>query len=273
MDTIIAVVAGATRGAGKGIALALAEAGATIYVVGRSTRSKPNPNMVGTIEDTVEEINAMGGRGIPYSCDCSDPDQVAALFQTVEQEQGQLHVLANAAWGGHDVEWDTSPFHQQAAKQWEYMFERSVKNYLLCSCAAVPLLQKTPGSLVVNISFWDDDKYTGHLYYDLSKQAMNRMSLGIAKELADQDVTSIALSPGYMRTERVEAALAADPSMAETFGVPTETTRYVGRAVTALLKDSDKQRWNGQSLRVGDLAPIYSFTDLDGSQPAAFKLP
>lgn len=273
MSNIVAVVAGATRGAGKGIALALAEIGATVYIVGRSTRLNPNPTIVGTVEDTAEEVTALGGQGIPYPCDCTNPAQVEKLFELVQNQHGQLHVLVNSAWGGHDVEWDQSAFHEQAATQWEYMFERGVKNYLLCSCTATPLLQQTPGAMLVNVSFWDDDKYTGNLYYDLAKQAMNRMALGLSHELSEQDVTCIALSPGYMRTERVEAALREDPSMAEKFGVPTETPRYIGRAICAVLQDNEKQRWNGKYLRAADLAPIYGFTDLDGTQPEAFRLP
>ena len=164
-------------------------------------------------------------------------------------------------------------FYNNPSVNWTYMFDKGVKNYLMVTCFAIPLLQKGNQPLIVNISFWDEDKYTGSFFYDLSKNAMNRMVLGFHHELSKDGITSIALSPGYMKTERVLEALRKDPFLKEKFGVPGETTRYVGRAVTALYNDPEKMEKSGKALRVGDLAKLYGFTDLDGTQPEAFRLP
>ena len=269
----IAVVAGASRGAGKGIALALAEIGATVYVVGRSTNASNKGGALGTIEMTSDKVNKLGGAGIPVQCDCSKEEEIKSLFNKVEKEHGRLDLLVNSAWGGHDVEPVFGEFYEHTALNWEYMFNKGVRNYLLCSCLAAPLLMKTKNSLLINISFWDDDKYTGSLYYDLSKNAMNRMVIGFGKEMYKHSVTAISLSPGYMRTERVMQAIENDPTLTEKFGVPTESTRYVGRAVAALLMDENKLSKTGGVYRVGDLAREYDFYDIDNAQPEAFTLP
>lgn len=272
MDKIIALVAGASRGAGKGVALALAEIGATVYIAGRSSR-EDNPNPLGTIEQTAAAVNQLGGQGIAVKCDCGDSTELKALFQQIERQHNRLDILVNAAWGGNEAPVFEGDVFEKVELNWEYMFEKGVRNYLLTACLGVPLLKKSKRALIANISFWDDDKYTGHLYYDLAKHAMNRMALGLHHELKEDKVTVVALSPGYMKTERVMAALEKDPSLAEQFGVPSESTRYVGRAVTALFQDEEKWKNSGRCLRVGDLAQVYGFTDIDGTQPPPFLLP
>lgn len=272
MNPVIALVAGASRGAGKGIALALAEIGATVYIAGRTSRTE-GPNPLGTIEDTAAAVNELGGTGIAIKCDCGKKEELEALFQQIDQEHQHLDILVNAAWGGNEAPVFEGDVFKSVELNWEYMFERGVRNYLLTSCLAVPLLRKAKQALIANISFWDDNKYTGHLYYDLSKNAMNRMALGLHHELSKDHITVVALSPGYMKTERVLDALAKDPGLADKFGVPSETTRYVGRALTAIYQDANKLKKSGQCFRSGDLAREYDFTDLDGTQPEAFLIP
>lgn len=269
---IIAVVAGASRGAGKGAALALAEIGASVYVVGRSTDANQQPDTLGTIDQTAREVDALGGKGIPYACDCSDPAAVTQFFQYVEAQHGRLDILVNSAWGAHDVELTWGPFYENTAQDWEYMFNRGVKNYLLCSVGAVPLLKAAGQGLIANISFWDDDQYIGTLMYDLAKNAMNRLAFDLSLELKADQVCSVALSPGFMDTEKVRESLEKNPAMADTVGTPGESTRYVGRAITALWKDDNRMAKSGRALRVADLAREYGFTDLDGSQPEAFRV-
>lgn len=272
MEQIIAVVAGASRGAGKGAALALAEIGATVYCVGRSTDKNQPQSALGTIDQTAREVDELGGIGIPFVCNCSDPEAVNGLFQAVQQQQGRLHILVNSAWGAHDVELGFGAFYESAAQDWRYMFEGGVKNYLLCSAAAVPLLRAAGSALIANISFWDEDKYIGSLMYDLAKNAMNRLAYNLGIELKKDQVTAVALSPGYMNTEKVQEAMQKDPSLPEKVGLPGESTRYVGRAIAALWQDEKRLEKTGRSLRVADLAREYGFTDLDGSQPEAFRL-
>jgi NAD(P)-dependent dehydrogenase (short-subunit alcohol dehydrogenase family) len=217
-------------------------------------------------------VNELGGTGIPLACDCSDPAAVEAAFQRVQERHGLLHILVNSAWGAHDVELNFGPFYETAARDWTYMFDRGVKNYLLCASAAVPLLRKAGGALIANISFWDDDKYIGTLMYDLAKNAMNRLAYDLSIELKSDRVSAVALSPGYMNTEKVQEAMRKNPSIVETAGLPGESTRYVGRAVAALWQDEQRQHKSGRALRVADLAREYGFTDVDGTQPEAFKL-
>lgn len=271
-DSIIALVAGASRGAGKGAALALAEIGATVYCLGRSTDKNRKPDTLGTIDQTAKEVDELGGKGIPLVCDCSDPEAVDRAFKVVQEQHGKLHILVNSAWGAHDVELNFGAFYETAARDWKYMFDRGVKNYLLCSAAAVPLLRAAKSSLIANISFWDDDKYIGSLMYDLAKSAMNRLAYDLSIELRSDQVTAVALSPGYLNTEKVQEAMEKNPAIVEQVGLPGESTRYVGRAIAALWQDTKRLEKSGRAMRVADLAREYDFTDLDGTQPVAFRV-
>ncbi len=285
----IAVVTGASRGAGKGIALELGAAGATVYVTGRSTRAQPPttysrilalsqlPRMPGTIEDTAEEVTGQGGRGIPVHCDHTDPAEVESLFARVQQDEGRLDLLVNNAWGGHEAFTGVfdAPFWDQPLDQWDAMVDRGVRNHLLASRAAVPLMLRRRGGLIVTTTFWDRDRYIrGNLLYDLAKSAMNRLAFGMAEELRPHGVASVAVSPGWMRTELIltghrtdEAHWRERPALAR-----TESPRYVGRAVVALAVDPGVLECTGQVLRVADLARKYGFTDVDGRQVEAFEL-
>jgi NAD(P)-dependent dehydrogenase (short-subunit alcohol dehydrogenase family) len=285
----VAVVTGASRGAGRGIALELGAAGATVYVTGRSTRAAPAAgydgmlalaklaHMPGSIEETADEVTRLGGRGIAHRCDHTQDGQVQALFERVQAEQGRLDLLVNNAWGGHES-FDgifQRPFWEHPLAHWDSMMDRGVRNHLLAARHAAPRLVRQGHGLVIATTYWDRDRYlAGNLYYDLAKAAITRLAFGIAQELRPHGVASLALSPGWMRTELVLAGHATDeqhwhaaPELAR-----TESPRYLGRAVVALATDPAVLARSGSALRVGDLAREYGFTDIDGRQPPAFEL-
>ena len=285
----VAVVTGASRGAGRGIAIELGAAGATVYVTGRSTRTRPATSygqilvrsnlkeLPGSIEATADEVTRAGGTGIPVRCDHTVEEEVAALFGRVQQEQGRLDLLVNNAWGGHET-FDgvfQAPFWERPMDPWDAMFNRGVRNHLLASRLAAPLLIRRGQGLIVTTTFWDRHRYMmGNIFYDLAKSAMTRLAFGMAQELRPHGVASNAVSPGWMRTEFVLAGHQTDeahwrerPALAN-----TESPRYVGRAVAALAADPDVMARTGDVLRVGDLAREYGFTDVDGQQPAPFEL-
>ncbi len=285
----VAVVTGASRGAGRGVAIELGAAGATVYVTGRSSREQPATayasimalsgmaSMPGTIEDTADEVTRQGGRGIALRCDHTQQGDVQALFERVRADSGQLDLLVNNAWGGHesfDAVFD-APFWQHPLAHWDSMMDRGVRNHLLASRAAAPLLLKQGRGLIVSTTFWDQDRYLrGNLYYDLAKAAITRLAFGMAQELRPHGVVSLAVSPGWMRTELVLAGHKTDeahwqeqPALAR-----TESPRYLGRAIAALAADTQVMAKTGQVLRVADLAAEYGFTDVDGRQVPAFEL-
>lgn len=284
----VAVVTGATRGAGRGIALELGEAGATVYVTGRSTRQERTAAydgalaqlgleaLPGTVEDTAEAVTRRGGCGVPVRCDHTREDEVRALFARVEQEAGRVDILVNNAWGAHE---DPSflggaPFWELSMAHWDTMFDRGVRNHFLSSCCAAPLLVRQGRGLIITTTFWDRGRYVGNLFYDCAKAAMNRLAFALAHELGPHGITSVALSPGWMRTELVLAGERADedtwrerPCLAL-----TESVAYVGRAVVALATDPDVMARSGTILRVGDLAWECGFTDADGRWIPPFEL-
>jgi len=285
----VAVVTGASRGAGRGIALELGAAGATVYVTGRSTRTQPAESygrilalseleaLPGSIDETADELTRMGGHGIAVRCDHAEEDDVASLFARVQREQGRLDLLVNNAWGGHETFNGVfeAPFWEHPLSNWESMFDRGVRNHLLASRFAAPLMVVQKSGLIAITSFWDRDKYLrGNLFYDLAKSAMNRLAFGMAEELRPHGVASLALSPGWMRTEFVLAGHKTDeahwherPALAR-----TESPCYLGRAIAALAGDAGVMQKSGGVHRVADLAREYGFTDIDGRQPEAFEL-
>lgn len=287
----VAIVTGASRGAGRGIAQELGAAGATVYATGRSTRGAPargyerilaemgTDALPGTIDETAEEVTRLGGTGIAVRCDHAREEEVRALFARVEAEQGRLDLLVNNAWGGHEafsVESLGAPFWEQALDQWEAMFDRGVRNHLLASRIAAPLLIRQGKGLIVTTTFWDRGEYLkGNLFYDLAKAAMNRLAFGMAEELRPHGVASLAVSPGWMRTELV---LASHPGADEATWREhealsrTESPRYLGRAVAALAADSEVMAKSGGVHRVGDLAVEYGFTDIDGRVVPPFEI-
>ncbi len=275
LEGAIAVVAGGSRGAGRGIALSLGDAGATVYVTGRSVRGATTENVPGSVDETAEEVTARGGIGIAARCDYTEAGDVEALFERVRREQGRLDILVNSAWGGNerfdgrtfdDGTTFANPFWEQSLERWDAMFTRGVRSYAVASRYAVPLMLQGKRGLIINVSFDDNGKYIGHLYYDLAKNAMNRLAFAMAQELRGHGIAAIALSPGHMRTERVLAVEGLDLS-------DTESTEYIGRAVAALAADPDVMRKSGGIHTVGALAREYGFTDVDGTQPPPFTMP
>ena len=269
----IAVVTGASRGAGRGIALVLGEAGATVYVTGRSVNHEPTTeNLPGTVEETAEAVRARGGVGIPVRCDHTVDADVGALFARVQQEQGRLDLLVNNVWGGYEKDFHKEysvPFWEQPLWRWDKMFTAGVRAHLTASWFAVRLMLPRRQGLIINTTVWDEDKYIGNLFYDVAKCAINRMAYGMARQLRPHNIAALALAPGFMRTERVMAAHATQP-----FDLSgTESPEYIGRAVAALAADANVMEKSGRVFQVGNLTREYGFTDIDGRQIPAFVIP
>ena len=267
----VVVVSGGSRGVGKGIALALGEAGATVYVTGRSDAAGTTEGLPGTVRDTADAVTQRGGQGVPVRCDHAADAEVEALFARVGQEQGRLDVLVNNAWGGYEeFDWSRfgAPFWEQPMRLWSGMFESGVRAHLAATRLAVPLMLPERGGLIVHTTAWDRDKYLGNLFYDLAKATVNRMAVGMARELEPHRVAVVALAPGFVGTERVLAAFAA----AGRAPPDLESPAYVGRAVVALAADANILAKSGRVLTVGQLATEYGFTDVDGQQWPPFPI-
>jgi len=272
----VAIVTGASRGAGRAIAAVLGETGATVYVTGRSVRgAATTEGLPGTIEDTAEEVGRRGGVGVPVRCDHTVDEDVERLVARVRREHWHLDVLVNNAWGGyeaHDLATFNAPFWAQPRTRWEAMFTAGVRAHLVMSQVATPLLlgrseRGRPG-LVASTIAWAFGRPLGNLFYDVAKAALVRMAYVMAEELRPHRVAAVAIAPGFMRTERVLAAHAAKPFDLSV----TESPEYLGRALAALAGDPELMRRSGQVLTAGDLARAYGFTDVDGRQPAAFRI-
>ncbi|GEL68695.1 SDR family oxidoreductase [Myxococcus virescens] len=278
----VALVAGGTRGAGRGIAVQLGAAGATVYVTGRTTRAqRSEQNRPETIEETAEQVTAAGGLGIAVQTDHLVPEQVQALVKRIDGEQGRLDVLVNDIWGGESIfEWNKSVWEHSLEKGLR-LLRLGVDTHLITSHFALLLLIRRPGGLVVEVTDGTADynatNYRISTFYDLAKASVLRLAWSQARELRPHGATAVALTPGWMRSEGmlehfgVTEANWRDATVKEPHFVISETPAYVGRAVAALASDADKARWNGQSLSSGQLARVYGFTDLDGSQPDAWR--
>jgi NAD(P)-dependent dehydrogenase (short-subunit alcohol dehydrogenase family) len=269
----VAIVTGASRGVGKGIALALGDAGATVYVTGRSEAGAPTEGLEGTIGETADEVTRRGGRGVAVRCDHTLDTELRSLFERVQAEAGRLDVLVNCAWGGYEqFDWARfgAPFWEQTAEQWPRMFEAGVRAALVTTQLATPMMVAAGRGLIVHVTAWDHDKYLGNLYYDLAKSAMNRMALGMGRELEPHGVVVVALAPGFVATERILGMFAAAGRPAPE---SAETPEYAGRAVAALAGDANVQAKTGRVLTVSELAVEYGFTDVDGRQLPPFRMP
>ncbi|OKH31476.1 short-chain dehydrogenase [[Phormidium ambiguum] IAM M-71] len=277
----IAIVAGGTRGAGRGIAVELGAAGATVYVTGRSTSTERSEyNRPETIEETAELVNQAGGKGIAVQVDHLDPQQVLSLVARVEREQGQLDILINDIGAEHFAEFD-KPIWEVDLERGLRLLRLAIDTHLITSHFALPLLIQKPGGLVVELTDgtadYNHQHYRQALIYDLAKNSIIRMAWALAQELQPHHCTAVCLTPGWLRSEMmldsfgVSEANWQDATAKEPHFIISETPRYVGRAVAHLASDPDVTRWNGQSLSSGQLAKIYGFTDLDGSQPDAWR--
>jgi NAD(P)-dependent dehydrogenase (short-subunit alcohol dehydrogenase family) len=277
----VALVAGGTRGAGRGIAVQLGAAGATVYVTGRTSRSQRSEmNRPETIEETAALVDEAGGRGIPVQVDHLVPDEVRALVTRIADEQGGLHLLVNDIWGATKIEWNKSVW-ESSLDYGLHTLRLGVDTHVITSHFAIPLLVKSPGGLVVEVTDGTDEynatRYRVSFFYDLAKTAVNRMAFALAHELEPYGATAVSLTPGWLRSELMleEFGVTESNWRDATKRVPhfaiSETPAYVGRAVAALAQDPKVSRWNGQSLSSGQLAKVYGFTDLDGSRPDAWR--
>ncbi|MFE5490854.1 SDR family oxidoreductase [Streptomyces virginiae] len=278
----VALVAGATRGAGRGIAVQLGARGATVYVSGRSTRGRRSEyDRPETIEETAELVTAAGGRGIAVVADHLVPAEVEALVRRIDTEQGRLDVLVNDIWGGETLfEWDSTVWEHDLDKGLR-LLRLAVETHAVTSHFAVPLLLREPGGLVVEMTDGTADYNSAHyrvsFFYDIAKSSVLRMAFALGHELGPRGATAVALTPGWLRSEMMLDAYGVTEetwrdalTKAPHFAI-SETPAYVGRAVAALAADPEVSRWNGGSLSSGQLAQVYGFTDLDGSRPDAWR--
>jgi NAD(P)-dependent dehydrogenase (short-subunit alcohol dehydrogenase family) len=278
----VALVAGATRGAGRGIAVELGAAGATVYVTGRSTRERRSEyDRAETIEETADLVDQAGGQGIPVRVDHLKPDEVRDLVRRIDGEQGRLDVLVNDVWGGERlIEWNV-PVWEHSLEGGLRMLRLAIDTHIITSHYALPLLIRNAGGLVVEMTDgtaeYNYANYRLSLFYDLAKTSVIRMAWAQAQELRPHGCVAVALTPGWLRSEMMLDAFGVEESnwleatAIQPHFVISETPRFVGRAVAHLAADPEVARWNGRSLSSGGLAKVYGFTDLDGSQPEAWR--
>lgn len=277
----IALVAGATRGAGRGIAVELGAAGATVYCTGRTTRAQRSEmNRPETIEETAALVDRAGGRGIALRVDHLVPDEVQALVARIEADHGALHVLVNDIWGATRMEWNKTVWDSSL----DYGLRQlrlAIDTHAITSHYALPLLIRKPGGLVVEMTDGTDEynarNYRVSFFYDLAKAAVNRIAFALGHELKPHGGTAVALTPGWLRSEamleayRVTEANWREATKVQPHFAISESPAYVGRAVAALASDPEAARWSGQTLSSGQLARVYGFTDIDGSRPDAWR--
>ena len=282
----VAVVAGATRGAGRGIAAALGECGATVICTGRTTGStRSEYDRDETIEETAALVSDLGGTGVAVAVDHLEPDQVARLAERVRDDHGHIDVLVNDIWGGEvlkggPAEWDT-PIWEHDLEKGLRILRLAVETHLVTSHHLLPLLVDRPGGLVVEVTdgttAYNATRYRISVFYDLSKVAVNRLAFSQGHELEPYGGTAVAITPGFLRSELmldlfgVTEATWRESTVAPPDFAVSESPRFVGRAVAALAADPDRARWNQQSLTSGELAREYGFTDVDGSQPDIWR--
>jgi NAD(P)-dependent dehydrogenase (short-subunit alcohol dehydrogenase family) len=283
LESKVALVAGATRGAGRGTAVALGEAGATVYCTGRTTRERRSEyDRPETIEETAELVSAAGGTGIAVAVDHLEAGEVEALVRRIDAEQGRLDVLVNDIWGGELLaEWH-KPVWEHDLEGGLRLLRLAIDTHLVTSHFALPLLIREPGGLVVEMTDgtreFNADRYRLSTFYDLAKWAVIRLAFAQGHELAPHGCTAVALTPGWLRSEMMlehfgvtEENWRDGGATNPHFAAISETPRFVGRAVAALAADPDVQRRNGGSFSSGELAREYGFTDVDGSQPDAWR--
>jgi NAD(P)-dependent dehydrogenase (short-subunit alcohol dehydrogenase family) len=279
----VALVTGATRGAGRGTAVALGEAGATVYCTGRSTRERRSEyDRPETIEETAELVDGAGGTGIAVPVDHLEADEVRALMERIDAESGRLDVLVNDIWGGELLfEWN-KPVWEHDLDKGLRILRLAIDTHLITSHFALPLLIREPGGLVVEMTDgtreYNAEHYRVSTFYDLAKTAVIRLAFAQGHELAPHGCTAVALTPGWLRSEMMlehygvtEANWRDGAATNPHFAAISESPHFVGRAVAALAADPDVHRHNGGSFSSGELAREYAFTDLDGSQPDAWR--
>ena len=271
----VAVVAGGTRGAGRGIAVELGAIGATVYVTGRSTRAqRSDMDRPETIEETAELVTEAGGRGIPVRVDHTVPAQVEALFAQVASEQdGRLDVLVNDIWGGDPItEWEKR-FWEIDVEKAARLFNQAILTHVITNRYGAPLMVARQAGLIIEVTDGHSDNYRGNLPYDLVKSSVIRLAKGMAEELRPHGVTALALTPGFLRSEamldhfHVTAETWRDGVAEDPHFIASETPRFVGRAVAALAADPRVMEKAGRVFTSWDLAEEYGFDDADGTRP------
>jgi len=268
----VAVVTGASRGVGKGVAVVLGEYGATVFVTGRSSRATGDAGR--TVEETAEEVTARGGRGIPVVTDHTDDLQVDALFDRVRREAGRLDLLVANAWGGYenyDYRLFGLPFWEQPVERFDTMVAAGLRSHLTASRSAVPLMLDQGSGLIVLTGGWDDpDRYLGNVPYDVVKTATSRLVATMAHELRPHGVSVVGVYPGFTRTEAVVDAFAAGGAEPPP---NAHSPELVGRAVAAVAADPGVGSLSGSGAQVATYAERYGFTDVDGRSFERFVLP
>jgi NAD(P)-dependent dehydrogenase (short-subunit alcohol dehydrogenase family) len=271
LSNTVALVTGASRGVGRGVALELGSAGATVYVTGRSVDDDRTEGLPGTVAETADLVTERGGEGVALRCDHTVDGDVEALFERVADERGRLDVLVNNVWGGYEGHDETfgDPFWEQSLARWPGMFDAGVRaHYTATRLAAPPMIEAGDG-LVVFVSAGDGERFRGSVMYDVAKAAVDRMGKAVAHELRPHGVASVVLHPGFVSTERVERAF---EEQGEEVPETTHSPEYVGRAVVALAADDEVMRRSGGVYKTADLGAEYGFTDVDGSRPEPFYL-
>jgi len=283
----VAVVAGATRGAGRGIAAALGEAGATVICTGRSSRThklKSDYDRPETIEETAELVTALGGKGIAEVVDHLEADQVKRLAERIRSAHGHIDVLVNDIWGGEVLkggppEWN-KPIWKHDLDKGMRILRLAIDTHLITSHCLLPLMIDRPGGLLVEITDgtgeYNAEHYRISAFYDLAKVAINRLAYSQGHELMQHGATAVSVTPGWMRSEMMLEAFKTTEDTWQNAKAPpgflvSESPRYVGRAVVALAVDSERARWNQRSVSSGQLAAEYGFTDTDGSRPDVWR--
>lgn len=265
----VAIVTGASRGAGKGIALALGEAGMTVYVTGRST-DDPTGDLPGTIRQTADEVTARGGRGIPVAVDHADDESVAALVDRVQADYDRLDVLVNNVFAAPDGLIKPLPFWEQSLDM-DQMFTIGLRSTYVMTALAAPLMIADPTrrGLVVNTSGFGGTCFMHGPAYGAVKAGVDKMAHDFAVDLAPLGVTAVSLWMGLLRTERTTRVLAAEPDKYRGVDQTTESAEFPGRVIAALDAHADKERFTGRVLVAAEMAAILGVTDIDGRQPAS----
>lgn len=277
----VALVTGATRATGRGIAVELGIAGMTVYCTGRTSGDRRSEyDRPETIEETAELVTAVGGTGIAVQVDHAKVEEVAALFRRIETDHGgRLDVLVNDIWGGDPFLGEFStPFWEQDLHQGIRILHNAVDTHIITSWHAAPLMLRQGSGLIVEVTDGEPGEYHDHLFYDLPKKSVMRLAVSYAEELGPYGITGVAISPGWLRSERMLENFSVteanwqdwywdDPQSRPVSWLGSESPRYTGRAVVALASDPDVTRWNGQSVKTADLAEIYGFADVNGTKP------
>lgn len=282
----IALITGGSRGAGRGIAIALGKAGATVYITGRSKDGKSTSGYsFDTLEQTVRMVsNGAGVKCVAIKCDHTNEDEVRQMVDQVIEEEGKIDILINNVWGGYEgkngeIDISSDPFEnnfwEQPQWRWDRMFDTGVRAHFITSKYVVPKMIEQGKGLIICTTFWDDDKYLSNLPYDVAKVAINRLIYGMSIELNKHNISCIALSPGWIRTEHLKRLFNVDDYNYKENDemLKTESTLYIGRAIEYLAKDENIIDKTGKTMVVGDLAKEYGFDDIDGTRPPKFEAP